>query len=350
MQEEIRLTQFSHGSGCGCKIAPQILEEILDVEQKQRINPLLLVGNDNKDDAAAYQINEHEALISTTDFFTPIVDDAFIFGQVAAANAISDVYAMGGKPILALAILGWPVEQLPIALAQRVLEGARSICEKANIPLAGGHSIDSKEPIFGLSVNGLVPIKHLKQNNKAQEGDFLFLTKAIGVGAMATAAKRGVIALDDLTILHQELIKLNNIGESLGEIQGVHAMTDVTGFGLAGHLIEMTEGSTLSAEIEYVKIPKIQAALKYLEKNIIPDATFRNWKSYHEKIELEPSSNPIEGFKLLPDPQTNGGLLIAVSPSAVPEVIAILNRNGFQNFVSPIGKLIAQREKILYVK
>lgn len=351
MQNElIKLTQHAHGAGCGCKIAPQVLEKILKSDQPAHPFKNLLVGNSLNDDAAVYQLNDTDALIATTDFFTPIVDDPFTFGKVAAANAISDVYAMGGTPLLALAILGWPVEKLPISAAQQVLEGAREICAEANIPLAGGHSIDSPEPIFGLSVNGRVPVKHLKQNNTAQEGDYLLLTKPLGVGVLATAAKRGKITPDDLTTLHLQLTQLNSIGEELGKLDQVHAMTDVTGFGLGGHLIEMAEAAGVSAELDYHSIPKVNGLDHYLAQNILPDATFRNWNAMSEKIQFEPTADALEGFKLLPDPQTNGGLLIAVAPENLTAVQDLLQAKGYADFCRPIGQFIAKSEKVIIAK
>lgn len=352
MQEEtiIKLTQFSHGAGCGCKIAPQVLDEILKSNQTTSHFPKLLVGNGTKDDAAAYQLNDTEALISTTDFFTPIVDDAYIFGQVAAANAISDVYAMGGTPIMALAILGWPVDKLPASLAQQVLEGARSICELANIPLAGGHSIDTPEPIFGLSVNGLVPIAQLKKNDQAQVGDVLLLTKPIGVGILSTAAKRGAITEEDLQLLYKQLVMLNKVGAALAKMDAVHAMTDVTGFGLAGHLVEMAEGAGLSAILDYEKIPKIASSKSYMDQNIIPDATYRNWNAYSAKIAFEPAVNVLDAFKMLPDPQTNGGLLIAVHPDHLSVVQDVLKAEGLGEFCTPIGHFVTKEEKVIRVQ
>lgn len=351
MQEEtqIRLTEFSHGAGCGCKISPQVLDEILKSEKTPASFSQLLVGNSSKDDAAVYQLNEHEALIATTDFFTPIVDDAYTFGQVAAANAISDVYAMGGKPIMALAILGWPVDKLPASLAQQVLEGARSICEEANIPLAGGHSIDTPEPIFGLSVNGLVPMQQLKKNDQAQVGDVLLLTKPIGVGILSTAAKRSAIHEADLPLLYKQLVSLNKIGAELAKIEGVHAMTDVTGFGLAGHLVEMAEGAEISAELDYEKVPKIASSKTYMDQNIIPDATYRNWSGYSTKIGFEAGVNVLDAFKMLPDPQTNGGLLIAVHPNQLTEVQALLKKHNLEDFCTPIGQFVEKREKVITV-
>lgn len=346
---QIKLTQFSHGAGCGCKIAPAVLDKILQSDKALGDFPELLVGNSSKDDAAAYNLGNGHALISTTDFFTPIVDDAFAFGKIAAANAISDVYAMGGKPILAIAILGWPVDKLPAELAQQVLEGAREICREAGIPLAGGHSIDTPEPIFGLAVNGLTEITRLKQNNTAKKGDLLFLTKPIGVGILATAQKRECIRPEHLAVLLNQLCKLNKTGELLGKIEGVHAMTDVTGFGLLGHLIEMAEGSGLGAELYYSKIPILEAVKEYLPQRIVPDATYRNWNGYSSKVGFAPGVNVMEAFTILPDPQTNGGLLIAVSPQSVAEVQALFTKEGLADFIEPIGVMTEQGEKTVFV-
>lgn len=347
--EPVKLTQFSHGAGCGCKIAPAVLDTILKTNQPSTAFPQLLVGNASKDDAAAYDLGNGQALISTTDFFMPIVDDAFAFGKIAGANAISDVYAMGGTPIMAIAILGWPIDKLSPELAQQVIEGARSICEEAGIPLAGGHSIDSPEPIFGLSVNGLANKQQLKQNNKAKEGDLLFLTKPLGVGILSTAQKRNVLAEEHEALLLKQLMQLNKAGAALGKIDGVHAMTDVTGFGLLGHLIEMAEGSNVSAEIYYSKLPIIEAAKTYLAQRIVPDATYRNWNSYSSKTGFGAGVNVMEAFNVLPDPQTNGGLLIAVAPEAVNMVQSILEEYQLQDFLEPVGKMIVKADKVVTV-
>ena len=348
--DEIKLTQFSHGAGCGCKIAPQILEQILQSNSSFPNDKKLLVGNSSKDDAAVYDLGNGTALISTTDFFMPIVDDAADFGKIASANAISDVYAMGGKPLLAVAILGWPVEKLPVELAQKVLEGAREICLQAGIPLAGGHSIDSTEPIFGLAVTGIIDIKNLKQNNTAKEGDYLFLTKPIGVGILATAQKRGLLSAELLQLLTTQLTALNSIGEQLGKLTSVTAITDVTGFGLLGHLIEMAEGSNLSAEIYYSKLPILDGATDFLKQRIVPDATYRNWNSYSTKVSFDKGVNVLEAFNLLPDPQTNGGLLIAVNSTKIEEVKERFTQNGLQNFIEPIGRFIRKEEKVILVR
>jgi len=347
VSDEIRLTQFSHGAGCGCKIAPKVLEEILQ-NNKGISSNRLLVGNDSRDDAAAYDLGNGQALISTTDFFMPIVDDPFHFGRIAAANAISDVYAMGGTPIMALAVLGWPVSKLGSDVAQRVISGGISVCNEAGIPLAGGHSIDSPEPIFGLSVNGLVAREHLKQNNTAQSGDLLFLTKPIGVGIFSTALKRGLLREEDYAPLIDQLSTLNKVGEQLGKISEVHAMTDVTGFGFLGHLLEMAEGSGLTAEIEYTSIPKLPGVESYLQQRIVPDSTYRNWNSYSEKVGFAKGVNVTEAFSLLPDPQTNGGLLISVAESAADKVISILRSSN--SYDRPIGRLSNHADKFIQVK
>ena len=345
----INLTEYSRGAGCGCKISPQVLEEILH-SSISFPSQNLLVGNSSSDDAAVYDLGNGSALISTTDFFMPIVDDAFNFGKIAAANAISDVYAMGGKPILAIAILGWPIDKLPATLAQRVIEGGRIVCAEAGISLAGGHTIDSAEPFFGLSVNGMVQLNHLKKNNTAREGDVLFLTKPIGVGILSTAQKRKVISPEHVGVLINQLTTLNTVGEALGKVKGVHAMTDVTGFGLAGHLIEMAEGSGLSAELHYSQVGICEGAKVYLEKRIIPDATFRNWNGYGKKVDFDKDVNVMEAFSILPDPQTNGGLLIAVDPEYISDVEEVFNQAGLQNFYKPIGRFINRQDKVILVK
>ncbi len=346
---KIALTQYSHAAGCGCKIAPQVLEEILKSSTVEVENKKLMVGNKSNDDAAVYDLGNGTALISTTDFFMPILDDAFDFGRVAAANAISDVYAMGGTPTLALAILGWPVNKLPTALAQQVLEGARSICREAGIPLAGGHSIDSLEPMFGLSVNGLINLPHLKQNNTAKVGDVLFLTKNIGTGILATAQKRKLLKDEDQMVLVKQLTTLNSFGEKAGKLAGVSAMTDVTGFGLLGHLVEMAEGSGLSAELSYEAVPKFESLPNYLSQNSVPDSTFRNWNAYSTKVEFLEGVNVAEAFSVLPDPQTNGGLLIAVRPEAAEELVKLLKSAGLDKFTRPIGKMVEKTTKVILV-
>ncbi|MCB0698041.1 MAG: selenide, water dikinase SelD [Chitinophagaceae bacterium] len=348
--EQIRLTQYAHGAGCGCKIAPAILEEILKSNTIQPDNDKLLIGNSSKDDACAYDLGDGTALISTTDFFTPIVDDAYDFGRIASANAISDVYAMGGKPILAIAILGWPVDKLPADLAQKVIEGSRAVCKEAGIPLAGGHSIDAAEPFFGLAVNGLANIDNLKRNNTAQEGDILFMTKPLGVGILSTAQKRGLITEKQRAEMIESMTALNKAGEALGKLKSVHAMTDVTGFGLLGHLVEIAEGSSLSAEINYSKLQIVCGAADYLKDRVVPDATYRNWNAYSSKTGFEAGVDVMQAFNLLPDPQTNGGLLIAVAPDAVAEVQQVLTDHELHHFIEPVGKMTVKGEKVVQVK
>jgi len=341
IQESIKLTQYSHGAGCGCKISPQVLETILHSNLAMPDNEKLIVGNHSKDDAAVYDLGNGQALISTTDFFMPIVDDPFDFGRIASANAISDVYAMGGNPILAIAILGWPINSIPAEIAQKVIEGSRSICKEAGISLAGGHSIDCPEPVFGLAVNGLVSIDNIKKNNEAKEGDTLFLTKPLGVGILTTAEKKGILKDEHRGIAAKQMMQLNKAGATLGNIKGVTAMTDVTGFGLLGHLIEMAEGSGLSATLDVKKIPLMLTDLiSYIEQKAVPGGTHRNWESYGGKVgEISEIQKAI-----LADPQTSGGLLIAVSKDFVEEVKDALASSGLQNFIEPIG-FMQKKEK-----
>jgi selenide,water dikinase len=350
MDEKIRLTQFSRGAGCGCKISPAVLQEILKSNNNYPTNINLLVGNETSDDAAVIDIGNDTAIISTTDFFMPIVDDAFDFGRIASANAISDVYAMGGKPLMAVAILGWPVEKLSAALAQQVLEGARNICMSAGIPLAGGHSIDTIEPMFGLAVTGIINKNNIKKNNTAQEGDYLFMTKPIGSGILSTAQKREKITEEHAAQMIRYMTQLNTIGELLGTISGVTAVTDITGFGLLGHCIEIAEGSGLSAELYYSDIPVIDGAKEYLAQRIVPDATYRNWNSYSAKVGFEKGVNVMEAFNLLPDPQTNGGLMFSVNESEIENIKSMLIQYKLEAFVNPIGKLVSKKEKVIEVK
>lgn len=318
--EKIKLTQYSHGAGCGCKISPAILDKILHSPIATTPDSRLLVGNDKRDDAAVLDLGNGTALISTTDFFMPIVDDAYDFGRIASANAISDVYAMGGKPVLAIAILGWPIDKLPPEVAQKVLEGSRAVCAEAGITLAGGHSIDCPEPVFGLAVNGMVNIPNLKQNSTATADCRLYLTKALGVGILSTAQKRGLLQPEDAAIALQSMVTLNKLGELFGSMECVKAMTDVTGFGLLGHLSEMCEGSGLSAEIEFDKVPVIASLPGYLDQKCFPGGTQRNWNSYGDKI----GTLTDEQRYILADPQTSGGLLVAVDEDGCAEFEATL--------------------------
>jgi selenide, water dikinase len=334
--ESVKLTQFSHGAGCGCKIAPAVLDRILHSDRQPVPDPRLLVGYGSRDDAAVYDLGDGTGVISTTDFFMPIVDDAFDFGRIASANAISDIYAMGGTPMMAIAVLGWPVGKISEAVAARVLEGARAICEAAGIPLAGGHSIDSPEPIFGLAVTGRVQLSRLRRNDTAQVGDLLYLTKPIGIGAMSTAQKRGILDDAGLATIVGLMTTLNKPGEALGQLPYVHALTDVTGFGLLGHLSEMCAGAGCAAELWYDAVPKIPGAEAFIAQGCVPGGTNRNWDSYGHKV--GPLSDGQRG--LLADPQTSGGLLIAVDPAqqAVFEQFA-LGLDTPAPLLRPIGRL-----------
>jgi len=333
---DIKLTQYSHGAGCGCKISPAILDKILHSSVIHEPDSKLLVGNDTRDDAAVYDLGNGTALISTTDFFMPIVDDPYDFGRIASANAISDVYAMGGKPVLAIAILGWPIDKLGPEVAQKVLEGSRSICKEAGITLAGGHSIDCPEPVFGLAVNGIIQIKDLKKNSTAKAGDRLYLTKALGVGILTTAQKKGVLKEEHAHIAPDSMSTLNKLGEIFGSLPYIHAMTDVTGFGLLGHLSEMCEGSRLQAVIEFVKVPVLTEVHEYLALKCIPGGTNRNWASYGHTI----GTLLDEQKFILADPQTSGGLLVAVDEEHTLEFEALLRTNCLpqENCIS-FGKL-----------
>ncbi len=329
---EIKLTEYSKAAGCGCKIAPEALQQILSGLQSVP-DKNLLVGNESNDDAAVYDIGNGQCIISTTDFFMPIVDDSFDFGKIAAANSISDVYAMGGKPIMAIAVLGWPVEKIATSEAQRVLQGAIEICKKSGIPLAGGHSIDSTEPIFGLAVTGLVQKNNIKKNNTCKEGDLLYLTKPIGAGILATALKRGKLNPDHYPALLANMTSLNTFGAACGELDYVNAMTDVTGFGLLGHLCEMLEGKNFIAELEVNKIALLEGAEQYSKEFIYPDNTTRNYNAVKEKVKW---LGGLE-FITLCDPQTSGGLLISVSAGKKTEFENNLKGNKQEAFL--IGKI-----------
>lgn len=330
---DYKLTQYSHGAGCGCKIAPSVLDKILHTDVQKLHFASLLVGNEERDDAAVMDLGDGTAVISTTDFFMPICDDAYDFGQIASVNAISDVYAMGGTPLLAIAILGWPINQLPPEVAQKVIEGARFACQRAGIPLAGGHSIDSPEPIFGLAVTGKVDIENLKKNGGAKAGDQLFLTKKIGVGILTTAQKKGKLLPEHEFIARDSMIQLNQIGQIFGTLPYIHAMTDVTGFGLLGHLSEMCAASHLSATVLFDKVPLLDQEMitNYVNEGCVPGGTIRNWDSYGHKI------GAITEFqkKILCDPQTSGGLLVAVDPDEVEAFIKVCHLEGFS--LEPIG-------------
>ena len=333
----IKLTEFTKGGGCGCKIPPQELKELLKGVNAVNTEQLL-VGNSSSDDAAVYLLNEDLCLISTTDFFTPIVDSPYDFGRIAAANAISDVYAMGGKPILALSILGWPSSKLPIAIATEVLKGATETCRLAGISLAGGHSIENNEPIFGLAVNGIVSKNKIKKNNTAQAGNIIFITKPIGTGILSTAIKRGLESAHFSEILTESMCQLNFMGEKLADFPSVSAMTDITGFGLLGHLIEMTDNGRISAIIQNKNIPLLTGTAELAKQWVYPDNTMRNWKMYGADV------SGISGEMLLTlcDPQTNGGLLFSVHPDFKGEVCKLFEAEKLPLF--EIGKFELKKE------
>ncbi|SEG19276.1 selenide, water dikinase SelD [Marinobacterium lutimaris] len=329
----VRLTEYSHGAGCGCKISPKVLDRILESQLSLPDSPNLLVGNSSKDDAAAYDLGDGQVVLSTTDFFMPIVDDPFDFGRIAATNAISDIYAMGGRPLMAIAILGWPIDKLGPEVAQQVVDGGRQACADAGIPLAGGHSIDAPEPIFGLAVTGLTTREHLKQNDSAKPGDKLYLTKPLGIGILTTAQKQKKLRDEHAFLARDIMCQMNRIGAEVSRLEGVNAITDVTGFGLMGHLVEVCEGSGVDARIDAQAVPVIPEALDYLAQGCIPGGTLRNLDSYGHKL-----ADMAEAARhLLCDPQTSGGLLIAVDPANTEALEALLAEQGVYN--TCIGEL-----------
>ena len=339
MDMQVKLTQFSHGGGCGCKIAPGVLEQILAKSAPGLIPKALLVGIETADDAAVYQINEHQAIVATTDFFMPIVDDPFDFGAIAATNAISDVYAMGGQPLFALALVGMPVNQIPLEVIRKILEGGESVCARAGIPIAGGHTIDSVEPIYGLVAIGLVDPKNLKRNAGAKPGDQLILGKPIGVGIISAALKKGRVDDAGYKAMIAATTKLNTPGTKLGRLAGVHALTDVTGFGLLGHLLEIAKGSKAAARLDWDRIPLLPGAHDFAREGIATGASGRNWTGYGSRIELGARIGDAEKA-LLTDPQTSGGLLVACAPSAVQEVLEIFRAEGFGD-AAIVGEVVA---------
>ncbi|MDG6773915.1 selenide, water dikinase SelD [Thiomicrorhabdus sp. ZW0627] len=331
----IKLTEYSHGAGCGCKISPKVLDSILKTQMDIAPHPQLLVGNSTKDDAAAYDLGNGTSVLSTTDFFMPIVDDPYTFGRIAATNAISDIYAMGGRPLMAIAIFGWPIDKLPPEIGQQVIEGGRATCEEAGIPLAGGHSIDAPEPIFGLAVTGVVDNQHLKRNASAETGCELFLSKPIGIGILTTAQKQKKIQSQHLDMAIEAMTTLNKAGSEFAKIPGVTALTDVTGFGVLGHLIEICEGSDIAARIEFDKVPILPNVLDYLAQGCTPGGTGRNFESYGHKV--APTITETQKM-ILCDPQTSGGLLAAVRPEAVERFKEVAAQFGLE--LEPIGKTV----------
>ncbi|OIP53617.1 MAG: selenide, water dikinase SelD [Helicobacteraceae bacterium CG2_30_36_10] len=336
--EQVKLTEYSHGAGCGCKISPMLLDEILETSRENIEYPQLLVGNANKDDAAAYDLGNGSSVLSTTDFFMPIVDDAFTFGQIAATNALSDIYAMGGKPLMAISIFGWPIDKLSADVAREVIDGGRSICDEAGIPLAGGHSIDSPEPIFGLAVTGIVENKNLMQNSNAQEDCLIFITKPLGIGILSTAQKQKKIEDGHIEPAIKAMTTLNKIGAEFALLEGVVAMTDVTGFGLLGHLVEICEASNLSANIWFDKVPLLPNVEKYRELGCIPGGARKNFMSYGSKI----SEMTQQQREILCDAQTSGGLLVIVKKEATKEFLELSQNSGLH--LEAIGETIAKVE------
>ena len=325
-----RLTSLSHGGGCGCKIAPGILRDILKASPIRNLPTALLVGSDNNEDAAVYQINENQAIVATTDFFMPIVDDPYEFGRIAATNAISDIYAMGAQPLFALALLGMPINVLPLDVIQKISSGGESVCADAGIMIAGGHSIDTVEPIYGLVVIGIVDPKKLKRNNGAKEGDSIILSKPLGVGILSAGLKKD--RLSDAGYLEMIALttKLNTPGTLLAQLEDVHALTDVTGFGLAGHALELARGAKLEAKLQWDAIPVLSEAVKLVQADIFTGASTRNWIGYGDEIKL---ANHLTLWQqnILSDPQTSGGLLISCAPESEGEVLNILKADGFND-------------------
>ncbi len=332
-----RLTSLSHGGGCGCKIAPGVLSEILRGTTAMPIPPQLLVGIETADDAAVYQLNDEQALIATTDFFMPIVDDPYDFGRIAATNAISDVYAMGGQPIMALALVGMPVSVLPVDTIARILDGGQSVCRDAGIPIAGGHTIDSVEPIYGLVVMGLVHPKRVKRNADARVGDRLILGKPLGVGVLSAGLKKEVLSDDQYAQMIANTTRLNTPGPDLAALDGVHALTDVTGFGLAGHALEIARGAGAHIEIDMARVPLLPGVKELAAQGMVTGASGRNWDAYGSEISLGSNLTPVDQA-LLTDPQTSGGLLVSCSPEAVGSVLEIFRRHGFAD-AAEVGQI-----------
>jgi selenide,water dikinase len=339
MDMQVRLTQFSHGGGCGCKIAPGVLEKILGGSHAGILPKELLVGIETSDDAAVYQINERQAIVATTDFFMPIVDDPFDFGAIAATNAISDIYAMGGQPLFALALVGMPVNQLPLEVIRKILEGGESVCTRAGIPIAGGHTIDSVEPIYGLVAIGLVDPRDVKRNAGARPGDQLILGKPLGVGIYSDALKKGRLDAAGYAAMIASTTKLNTPGTKLAKVEGVHALTDVTGFGLLGHLLEIARGSNVAAHVDWKSVPLLPGSLEFAREPIVTGASGRNWSGYGDRVKLASAIGEPERA-LLTDPQTSGGLLVACASETTARVLAIFREEGFEH-ASVIGDIRA---------
>ena len=343
--QAIKLTSFSHGGGCGCKIAPGVLAEILKKSSGFPVPPQLMVGIETADDAAVYKLNDEQALIATTDFFMPIVDDPFDFGRIAATNAISDVYAMGGTPIMALALVGMPVNKLPLDTIGKIIQGGESICAEAGIPIAGGHTIDSVEPIYGLVVMGLVHPSKVKRNADARAGDVLILGKPLGVGVLSAALKKDVLGSDGYAAMIANTTKLNKPGKALAEMDCVHALTDVTGFGLLGHLLELARGARLQAELDMDAIPLLPGVLQLAHDGYFTGASGRNWEAYGKDVALADAITPAQRA-LLTDPQTSGGLLVSCAPEAADEVLALFAREGFGD-AAIVGRMVEGEARVV---
>jgi len=344
MTDSIKLTQYSHGGGCGCKIAPSVLAEMLAAMPLPPSYPNLMVGTESSDDAAVYKLNESQAIVVTTDFFMPIVDDARDFGRIAATNALSDVYAMGATPILALAVVGMPIAKLPLDTIRDILAGGASVCEAAGIPVAGGHSIDAPEPIYGLVAVGVAHPDHIKRNDTAQAGDVLILGKPLGVGVLSAALKKNELSDEGYRQMVDTTTQLNKVGSTLGGMSCVHAMTDVTGFALLGHLLELCRGSKLAAELEFNELPFLSAALRLAEQGYSTGAADRNWNSYGAEVDL-PQGFPEWQRKLLCDPQTSGGLLVACAAPEASKVLTVFHEQGFKS-ACIIGKTVAGAPRV----
>ncbi len=345
--ELVRLTRYSHGGGCGCKIAPAALSEILAKTPARSLPEALLVGIESSDGPAVYKLNDSQAIVATTDFFTPIVDDPYDFGRIAATNALSDVYAMGARPIFALAIVGMPLAQIPVDAIQRILAGGEAVCAEAGIPIAGGHSIDTLEPIYGLVALGMVHPDRVMRNDRARAGDALVLGKPLGVGILSAALKKGELSPAGYRAMLAATTKLNTPGERLSNLAGVHALTDVTGFGLAGHLLEICRGSGLGARVRFEDLPVIAEARAWAERGTATGASGRNWASYGREVKLR-ADCPLWQRNLLTDPQTSGGLLVACAPEATAQVLAEFGRDGFAEARS-IGEMIAGAAEVVVV-
>ena len=344
---EVKLTRLSHGGGCGCKIAPALLREILGEARQKLPFPDLMVGTETSDDAAVYRLNDEQAIIATTDFFMPIVDDAFDFGRIAATNALSDVYAMGGTPIMALAIVGMPIDKLSPDTIRRILQGGEAVCRDAGIPIAGGHSIDSQEPIYGLVALGIVHPDHLKKNSAARDGDVLILGKGLGIGVLAAAMKKEMLSDAGYAQMIATTTQLNRVGSELAAMPHVHALTDVTGFGLLGHLLEICRGSSLGATVHFDQVPTLSEALPLVQQGIVAGAIARNLASYGHELDFAPELADWQR-QLLADPQTSGGLLAAVAPEAADEVLARFRDAGFAQ-AAVIGKVEQGAARVLVI-